>query len=165
MWNTFQNGTVVYDRLNHQAHCLNKTVFTIWENADGTKSVDQLAGVLTEKLGLPLSQDLVLLSLAELKKVNLLQSPAKLDSGEELPSRRQIGRKLALAGASAAFLPFVASLVAPTPAMARSYNPATYACEWATVQSEASPDWGQVLLNKNHSLSDYTTASGRRNGR
>jgi hypothetical protein len=101
-----------------------------------------------------------LLSLQDLKKVNLLQTPAELSSPEELPSRRQIGRKLALAGASATFLPFVASLVAPTPAMARSYNPRTYASEWTTVQSEASRVWGQVLLNKNQSLTHYTAALG-----
>ncbi len=156
------NETVIYDRLNHQAHCLNRTVFTIWESADGTKSVDQLAAVLTEKFGVPLSRDLVLFSLNELKKVNLLQSPAKLASEEELPSRRQIGRKLALAGASAALLPFVASLVAPTPAMARSYNPTTYAKDWAAVKSEASQRLGTGSFEQESLPNRLHHGSGRR---
>ena len=149
---------VVYDKLNHQAHCLNSTVFTVWENADGTRTVGELAQLLHDKLGMPLSRDVVLLALEDLNQSNLLEKQAALGTSEPLPSRREIGRKLALAGVSASLLPFVASIVAPTPAMARSYTSANYGKELAAVTSEIKGDLTELKANKNGSLTDYNAA-------
>jgi hypothetical protein len=154
------DDTVVYDRTNHRAHCLNDTVFKVWQEADGTRSIDELSKFVEQPPGAPLGRDVVLLSLVELEKADLLQNPESLGTREDMPSRREIGRKLALAGASASFLPFVASLVAPTPAMARSYTATNYKTELTTVKTETSkaPYSLQLALNKNNSLVDFTQA-------
>lgn len=149
------NEVIVYDKTNHQAHSLNSTVFEVWKNADGTKTVDDLAGILSEKFRLPSSGDLVVLALEDLKRANLVEDDSKLASAE-LPSRREIGRKLAIAGVSASLLPFVASIVAPTPAMARSsatpYTTATYEKELATATVDYAKDG---FKNPTVALKDY----------
>ncbi|MGC2662060.1 MAG: PqqD family protein [Bryobacteraceae bacterium] len=112
--------TILYDKANHKAHSLNKTVSLVWESADGQKSVDELAAILHRELGLPNDPGVVLLSLEELKTAGLLETTVEGTELTEAPSRRQVARRLALAGASAALVPFVASVLAPTPAMASS---------------------------------------------
>jgi hypothetical protein len=112
--------TVIYDKLHHKAHTLNKTVATIWESAAGDKSVDELAGVLHDELGIPADSGIVLLALEQLEGAGLLETSVEVEQGTERSSRREVARRLALAGASAALVPFVASVLAPTPAMAQS---------------------------------------------
>lgn len=112
--------TVIYDKLNHKAHTLNKTVAMVWESAGGDKSVDELAGVLHHELGIPADCGVVLLALEQLEAAGLLETPVEVEQGTERSSRRKVARRLALAGASAALVPLVASVLAPTPAMADS---------------------------------------------
>ncbi len=150
------NEVVLYDKINHKAHSLNRTVFTVWESADGTKTVDQISELLAGSLGLPLTQETTLLALDDLRKANLLESPLNLDSAA-LPSRRDLGRKFAMAGVSAALLPFVASILAPTPAMATSYTAANYKTELFTATSEAKKDALDFARNKGGSLVHYET--------
>jgi hypothetical protein len=114
---------VIYDKLNHKAHTLNKTVLAVWESADGGKSVDDLARILQHELGLPADHSTVLLALEQLEKAGLLETSDELEKGEEPPSRRELARRFALAGVSAALVPLIASVVAPTPAMAASPLP------------------------------------------
>ncbi len=45
--------TVIYDKLNHRAHTLNRTVATVWELADGDQSVNELADIFHATLGIP----------------------------------------------------------------------------------------------------------------
>jgi hypothetical protein len=78
-----------------------------------------LVGILEAKLGIPNDPDIVLLALAELESADLLEKKDAIVE-PELPSRRQIGRKLAMAGLSASLVPVIASVLAPTPAMASS---------------------------------------------
>ncbi len=134
------NEVVIYDKVNHQAHCLNKTVFTVWEHADGTRTVDELSELLSGALSAPLNRDATLIALEDLRNANLLQAPSTLD-GAPMPSRRDLGRKFALAGVSASLLPFVASIMAPTPAMATSGTSsaaATYVADFAKATSEVN---------------------------
>lgn len=134
------NEVVIYDKVSHQAHRLNKTVFTVWEHADGTRTVDELSGLLVSVLGAPLTRDATLLALEDLRNANLLQTSQKLD-GAQMPSRRDLGRKFALAGVSASLLPFIASIMAPTPAMATSGTSsaaATYVADFAKATSEVN---------------------------
>ncbi|MDQ2713240.1 MAG: hypothetical protein M3Y24_13595 [Acidobacteriota bacterium] len=152
------NEVVIYDKISHQAHCLNRTVFTVWENADGTRTVDELSELLAGLLGAPLTRDATLVALEDLRNADLLQSPPKLD-GVPMPSRRDLGRKFALAGVSASLLPFVASIAAPTPAMATSYTAATYKTELATATSEAKRD-PDFYRNKGDSFTEYGEAVG-----
>ncbi len=151
---------VLYDKTHHRAHRLNRTVFAVWENADGSKTVEELAEILNNRLGVPLDRELVLLALEDLQKADLVaDAPPETADGSSL-SRREMGRKFALAGASASLLPFVASVLAPTPAMARSYNSKTYASELATATVESAKDLPQLLANKNGAWTDYQAGLG-----
>ncbi len=112
--------TIVYDKLNHRAHTLNKTASAVWEAADGSKSIDELARILELDLGIPAGRAVVLLALRELEEAGLVENAAEMEPAEPGASRREMARKFALAGVSAALVPFVASVLAPTPAMAQS---------------------------------------------
>src|SRR5947209_20086226 len=92
---------ILYEKATHKAHCLNKTAAAVWEHADGSRSVDDLASALEAELDLPKDRDLVLLALQQLESAGLMQAP---DAGSSTHlSRRHIGRKLAMAGVSASF--------------------------------------------------------------
>lgn len=112
--------TIVYDKPNHRAHTLNRTAAAIWESADGTKSVDELARILELDLGLPAERGVVLLALSQLQDAGLLETGTETEQVEPGATRREMARRFAVAGVSAALVPFVASVVAPTPAMAQS---------------------------------------------
>lgn len=110
--------TIVYDKASHRAHSLNQTVALVWASADGERSVDEIAEVLHRELGIPADRDVVLMALQDLANANLLEKPA--ETASNLMTRRQLARKLAMVGASAAVVPLVATVLAPTPAMASS---------------------------------------------
>jgi hypothetical protein len=112
--------TMVYDQVSHRAHVLNQTLSLVWESADGRNSVDEIAQILHRQLGIPADRSVVLLALQELEKSGLLQEPVLAEVGPERHTRRDVARRLALAGASAALIPLVTSVLAPTPAMAAS---------------------------------------------
>ncbi len=112
--------TVIYDKLNHRAHTLNRTVAAVWESADGDKSVNDLAAILHATLAIPADCGIVLLALEQLEAAGLMETSAGLEQDAERTSRREAARRLALAGASASLVPLVASVLAPTPAMALS---------------------------------------------
>jgi hypothetical protein len=112
--------TVVYDTTNHRVHCLNEMAGLIWRQCDGESSVEQIAGRLSEDLKLRVDSDVVKLGLRELSKRHLLVPDPE---DPELPtiSRRGLGRRLALAGGTlVTLMPAITSIVAPTPAMAKS---------------------------------------------
>ena len=77
-------------------------------------------GVLHHELGIPADRGIVLLALEQLEGAGLLETPLEVEQGTERSSRREVARRLALAGASATLVPLVASVLAPTPAMADS---------------------------------------------
>jgi hypothetical protein len=130
--------TILYDKLNHKAHSLNRTVALIWEQADGQKSIGDLAGILHDELAMPVDVNVVLLALEELNRAGLLQ-PVEVEMSAQMPSRREMARKLALSGVSAALIPLVASVLAPTPAMASStITPAQAALDFTIVTAEAA---------------------------
>lgn len=119
-----QDEVILYDKANHHAYRLNRTVFAVWENADGSRTVEELTEFLSEKPGVQFGRDIVLLAIDDLVKANLMSTVPEAPS-QVMPSRRDLAKKLALAGASASALPFIASILAPLPAMARSYTPPT----------------------------------------
>ena len=106
---------VVYDLERHEAHALNPAAALVFRHCDGRRSVEEIARRLGEGLGSPPDPRLVWLALERLDEARLL---AARPGAPEGVTRRELGRRLGLVGATAVLLPFVTSLVVPTPAEA-----------------------------------------------
>ena len=88
----------------------------MFQNADGHRTVGEIANAAGQKLGAEFSEDLAWLALRELEKNDLLETPLALAPLGQ--SRRNL-----LVGAgtvAAALLPLVLVVTAPTPAYAQS---------------------------------------------
>ena len=110
--------TLVYDEERQEAHSLNRPASIVWSNADGTRSVDALSTLLANELGVEPDERLVEHALDELSRAHLLE-----DGDWSEPNgvnRREVVRRLTLAGATAIAMPVVLSVLVPTPAMAAS---------------------------------------------
>lgn len=163
------NEMVLYNKQTQQVHCLNRSAAFVWENADGTRSIDELALLFERELNVPAGRDLVLVALDQLAKADLLERKTEV-AGEEVTSRRAVAKRLAMAGMSAAMLPVIASMTAPS-ASAATTTPST-----AQVQIEAQDSYNLVkgyVNNPNDSPAQtaalnaykageglYTTANG-----
>jgi hypothetical protein len=110
--------TIVYDERSNRAHCLNQTAAAIWRHCDGRKSIDEIASGVSAALPLPVDAEIVRIAIRRLDELALLEGEAA--PFENPPSRREAVRKMAVAGGAAALFPAISSIVAPTPAMARS---------------------------------------------
>ena len=120
------NELVIYDERTHDAHHLSPTAAQVWRLADGERDVPDLASALRQSIDQSPGYDaatldeadsleLVRLALAELDRAGLLTRalPDLAVLGEPISRRRMLN-------VTAALLPVVASIVAPTPAMAIS---------------------------------------------
>jgi hypothetical protein len=112
--------TLVYDAQRHLAFCLNPICATVWNLADGSRSVEQLGIAASAQLGAEVSAELVALTLQTLRADGLIAPPAPDFTAWPAPalSRRALLKRLGTGGAM--LLPVVASIVAPTAAQA--YN-------------------------------------------
>ena len=105
---------VVYDRDRHQAHCLNRTAALVFQNANGRRTVSELASLVAAECGHETSEQIVRLTLETLAEAGLLESP--VPSAAAATSRREALRRVGLG--AAALVPVVTSLLVPTPAEA-----------------------------------------------
>lgn len=105
------NEALVYDLEHHTAHCLNHTAFLIWKNCDGTRTVPDIAGLLTKELGSPVSDEFVWFALDQLSKDQLLMASIKKPIVMADMSRRRMMKRLSVAAAIA--VPVVTSLMVP----------------------------------------------------
>ena len=62
--------TVVYDRDSHQAHCLNRTAALVFRNADGRRTVGDLARLLATETGAGVDHDVVRATLDRLREAS-----------------------------------------------------------------------------------------------
>ena len=116
---TFQD-LVVVDEMTDSAHCLNETAAIVFEHADGTRTVDDLADVLREKLDPTADTDLVELALDNLAMASLLEDRAPRESDIKRESRRRFVQKIGMLGTLSVLLPVVESIAAPTDSDHRS---------------------------------------------
>ena len=107
--------TLVYDLERHKAHCLNAMAARVWTLCDGTRSLEQIAGLVAPELQARDAEEVIQLALADLGKARLLRERPKRSAGVSSSSRREIVKRL---GMATAFLPVVASILAPTAAEA-----------------------------------------------
>jgi hypothetical protein len=107
--------TLVYQKENHKAHCLNSTAAEVWKLCDGTKTVAEIAAVMSKESQSPVGEELVWLTLRRLSKSGLLVKKKK--DAQVLASRRAAMCKI---GAAALALPLVTSILVPTASAAAS---------------------------------------------
>jgi hypothetical protein len=113
--------TLVYDRRQNRAHCLNATAALVWRHCDGNTSLDELARIVSRELAIA-GQSVVTLALEQLAHRRLLdEAPPPLPPAERL-SRRDALKKLAL---TAAVLPLVLTVTPRVAAQTLSPDPAT----------------------------------------
>lgn len=118
-----QNGIVVqempdevlvYDLDTNKAHCLNHSAAFVWKSCDGNNSVGDIVKQFEATGGGKVTEDFVWLAIDQLHENGLLQNEvAPKFQGQ---SRRQVLKTIGLASMVA--LPVIASLVAPTSALA-----------------------------------------------
>jgi Coenzyme PQQ synthesis protein D (PqqD) len=107
--------TVIYDTRTKEAHCLSPLSAAVFAHCDGRTTVDQLAALATERLDEPVDGPRVMDALAQLQERDLLAVPPR-----DGLSRRDMLRRTAMAGAAAASIPLITTIVAPTPAAAQT---------------------------------------------
>ncbi len=115
---------LVYDLETNKAHCLNQTAAFVWKNCDGKNSVTDLANNFKLESGHNVPEDLIWLAIDQLNERNLLTktAPAKF-AGQ---NRRDVLKKIGMASIVA--LPLIASLTAPTAALAVACSAGTRNC-------------------------------------
>jgi hypothetical protein len=109
---------VLYDKTHDKVHCLNKTAAAVWENSDGSKTVDELTQVVEAKSGAPADRKLVLQALEELEEAGLMEAGSAVVAEAGLPSRREAVGKMVMAGTA-----LVATIVAAAPKAHASQDP------------------------------------------
>jgi hypothetical protein len=106
---------LVYDTNTNKAHCLNKTAAFVWKSCDGSHSINDIAGLMEKEFGANVPDDLVWLAIDQLGKDDLLDASEVAPATKGI-SRREVIRRIGIASVIA--LPVVASLVAPSSALA-----------------------------------------------
>lgn len=105
------NELMVYDLVTNKVHFLNKTSAEIWKSCDGKTSIPEIA----KNQNIP--EEYVIVALSDLWEANLMEGEIKPD----IPSNKISRRKLLMkAGATAAVLPIILSLITPTSAQTQS---------------------------------------------
>ncbi len=59
---------LVFDPKTQKSHCLNRTATAVWRLCDGTRDVTDLAAAAADRLGQPLTRDVVELALGQLHR-------------------------------------------------------------------------------------------------
>lgn len=102
-----EGGLVIYDQQTDAGHVLNPTLAAVFELADGTRSVPEIAQLLAERGELPADEEIVPLALQELDQAGLLERTGP--PGPKV-SRRKLLSRLAMGAPAAALLPGIDSI-------------------------------------------------------
>ena len=111
---TVGDEVLVYDLERARAHSLDALAAAIWRRCDGRRPVAALAAAVRAETGVPVTAAAVEYGLAALGRARLLAGERPVPG----PTRRQV---LARIGTAAA-IPLVLSITAPTAAQAQSPN-------------------------------------------
>lgn len=115
---------LVYDLETNKAHCLNETAAFVWKACDGKNSVADITKLFGNQAGSIVQEDLIWLAIDQLNDNNLLAEELKANFNGQ--TRREVIKKIGLAAVIA--LPIVASLVAPTAALAVACSGTVSSC-------------------------------------
>jgi Coenzyme PQQ synthesis protein D (PqqD) len=122
----FENEVLIYDLTINKAFCLNSTSAKVYQLCDGRNSIVDIAELLSRQLNEPITEDLIWLALDGLKKENLLEKSESFEINFNGLNRRQVIKKIGFASMIA--LPVIASVVAPSVAMAQSLGGVSALC-------------------------------------
>ncbi len=111
----FQGEVLVYDLDNHRAHCLNGVAVSVWNELDGTRSVEDIARRIAATQRAQPDEDLVWRALNELDGASLLETSLEAAVIADR-SKRQTLAKIGWAIG----IPLVLSIAVPEPAFAQS---------------------------------------------
>ena len=106
---------LIYNEEIHKACCLNDLAAAVWSACDGSHTIAALAQAATTALQRPVSEDVVLFTLSELRRDGLLL-PDAVPEAHPSPSRRALMRKMGIGAAM--MLPVVTAIMAPKAAQA-----------------------------------------------
>jgi hypothetical protein len=108
---------VIYDAREKKAHHLNSTLTWIWRRCDGNTTMEALADTFERQFNITDGLPVLITGLEQLEERDLLDNPADLDL--LAAEQAAISRRAVVSGGSV-LMPLVVSILAPTPAAAKS---------------------------------------------
>ncbi|MBS1810754.1 MAG: hypothetical protein JST84_21500 [Acidobacteria bacterium] len=121
-----ENEVLLYDLTLHKAYCLNQPAALVYQFCDGTNSVAEISDLMSKRLKILVSEDLVWLALKDLERQNLLENEEAFTPQVAGLSRRTLLKKARLA--SIGILPIIVSIVAPVAVAAATCIPFSAPC-------------------------------------
>jgi hypothetical protein len=115
--------TLVYDERRHLAFCLDRLASAIWQYADGTRTVEDIASAVTRQLAQPVGEASVLVGLAQFERDGLLSTAPEAGNGADFAAMSTLSRRAMMGkvGLGAAMMvPVIATVLAPRAAQAAS---------------------------------------------
>ena len=109
--------TLVYDLKTNKAVCLNETSFAVWQNCDGTNTLNDISSLIEKKFGQKVNDELISFAITQLNNENLLESNEIPDQFSGF-SRRDVIKRIGFGSMIA--LPIVAAVTAPMAINAQS---------------------------------------------
>jgi coenzyme PQQ synthesis protein D (PqqD) len=108
---------VIYDAREKKAHHLNSTLTWIWRRCDGNTTIEALADNFERQFNITDGLPVLITGLEQLEARDLLDNPVDLNllTAEQVA----INRRAVIVGGSV-LMPLVVSILAPTPAAAKS---------------------------------------------
>ena len=134
-----EDELIVYDLETDHAHSLNHTAAEVWKLCDGKTAIAEMVMRL-EPLLPGIDNQILLVTLVELRKAGLLEKTSFSLDQRSSRSRRDILRKIGRLAVVA--LPVVTSIVVPTPSMAASCFQLGHTC---TTNGQCCPPLRCVL--------------------
>jgi hypothetical protein len=110
---------VIYDNRNQTIHALNPTLSWVWRHCDGSRTVDDFITAMQDETGLDDTRSLVTSGLKQLTETNLLE-PESVDLNALRTEASVVSRRAAVAAGVSIAVPAMTSMLAPTPAVAKS---------------------------------------------
>jgi hypothetical protein len=110
---------VIYDNHNQAVHGLNGTMSWLWSHCDGSRTLDDLIAALQSDTGNDNARSLITNGLQQLAEANLLE-PKSVDLNAVMAEPSTVSRRAAVAAGVSIAVPMMASIIAPTPAAAKS---------------------------------------------
>ena len=104
---------IVYDEQSDQVHHLDALSAAVYDLADGERSTEELSDVIARERGIASEPELVAVALDELSRAGLLEADSWQNEQEKFDRRRELTRRMAIAGAIAAAIPIVMTITAP----------------------------------------------------